>query len=381
MNGSHTSSVSQTTSSAVNGILPSTGSFSSSVSSTGNVERRSDDVIGLVQDLSKTMSSATEEIYEINARTKLLALNARIEAARAGVFGAAFGVVAAEMQRLAGSTAEAASQMATRTQSTIEKLIDTIGTSVRGKRLSDMALVNIDLIDRNLYERSCDVRWWATDSSAVDALSSASSDSAEYACQRLGTILNSYTVYWDILLCDTAGKVIANGRPQQYRSIGRDVSRSHWFMGAMTTRSGDAFAFESAHRSNFVDNELALIYSAAVRRGGASNGAAIGVLGIIFNWHALAESVMKNTPISNQERKATRLIIADEHGKIVADSRGKELQESIPQAWLNAVNSEGIGFKQVSFDGSPHCIGFAKAPGYETYSTNWNSFIVQPLSH
>ena len=30
-------------------------------------------------------------------------------------------------------------------------------------------LTNIDLIDRNLYERSCDVRWWATDSSVVDA--------------------------------------------------------------------------------------------------------------------------------------------------------------------------------------------------------------------
>lgn len=271
--------------------------------------------------------------------------------------------------------------MATRTQSTIEKLIDTIGTSIRGKRLADMALVNIDLIDRNLYERSCDVRWWATDSSAVDALTLTTSDSAEYACKRLGTILNSYTVYWDILLCDTTGKVIANGRPQQYRSIGRDVSRSHWFMDAMTTRSGDEFAFESAHRSNFIDNELALIYSAAVRRGGKAEGAAIGVLGIVFNWHALAESVMKNTPIAPEERRTTRLVIADDQGNVVADSLGHELQEKIPRAWLDAVNAEGIGFKPVSIDGSPYCIGFAKAPGYETYSTDWNSFIIQPLSH
>ncbi len=381
MNGNLLSNTSGKTLST-NGIVePEARSSDSSVSSTSDVERRADDVIGLVQDLSKTMNTATEEIYEINARTKLLALNARIEAARAGTYGAAFGVVAAEMQRLAGSTAEAASQMATRTQSTIEKLIDTIGTSVRGKRLADMALVNIDLIDRNLYERSCDVRWWATDSSAVDTLTLATSDSAEYACKRLGTILNSYTVYWDILLCDATGKVIANGRPKQYRSIGRDVSRSHWFMGAMTTRSGDEFAFESAHRSNFVDNELALIYSAAVRRGGDADGAAIGVLGIVFNWHALAESVMKNTPIAPEERRTTRLVIADDQGNVVADSLGHELQEKIPRAWLDAVNAEGIGFKPVSIDGSPYCIGFAKAPGYETYSTDWNSFIIQPLSH
>ena len=260
MNGNLLSNTSGKTLST-NGIVEPEGRSSDwSVSSTSDIERRADDVIGLVQDLSKTMNTATEEIYEINARTKLLALNARIEAARAGTYGAAFGVVAAEMQRLAGSTAEAASQMATRTQSTIEKLIDTIGTSVRGKRLADMALVNIDLIDRNLYERSCDVRWWATDSSAVDTLTLATSDSAEYACKRLGTILNSYTVYWDILLCDATGKVIANGRPKQYRSIGRDVSRSHWFMSAMTTRSCSLPPATSLATSSRISSSTSLVW-------------------------------------------------------------------------------------------------------------------------
>ena len=27
-------------------------------------------------------------------------------------------------------------------------------------------------MDRNLYERSCDVRWWATDAAVVDAIAS-----------------------------------------------------------------------------------------------------------------------------------------------------------------------------------------------------------------
>ncbi len=30
-----------------------------------------------------------------------------------------------------------------------------------GERLVDLALNAIEIIDRNLYERSCDVRWWA----------------------------------------------------------------------------------------------------------------------------------------------------------------------------------------------------------------------------
>jgi hypothetical protein len=40
----------------------------------------------------------------------------------------------------------------------------------KGKRLKDLALNMIDIIDRNLYERSCDVRWWATDGAVVEAL-------------------------------------------------------------------------------------------------------------------------------------------------------------------------------------------------------------------
>src|SRR6266571_2758733 len=38
----------------------------------------------------------------------------------------------------------------------------------RGERMVDLALNAIELIDRNLYERTCDVRWWATDSAVVD---------------------------------------------------------------------------------------------------------------------------------------------------------------------------------------------------------------------
>ena len=51
-----------------------------------------------------------------------------------------------------------------------------LSNQVRGTRLSDLALNNIDLIDRNLYERSCDVRWWATDSSIWHACSDPSLD-------------------------------------------------------------------------------------------------------------------------------------------------------------------------------------------------------------
>ena len=84
----------------------------------------------------------------------------------------------------------------------------------------DVRELDIDLIDRNLYERSCDVRWWATDAAVVAATQDPNPAALAHASQRLGQILDSYTVYFDLVLADLDGTVIANGRPRQYQNGG-----------------------------------------------------------------------------------------------------------------------------------------------------------------
>ncbi len=213
---------------------------------TATSENRPRTVKSLVEELASTVNLAVRDIRRVNDNTRTLSLNARIEAARAGIHGAAFGVVASEMQDLSGATAEVAELLASTTNAKISELLDLIGTNIRGTRLSDLALTNIDLIDRCLYERTCDVRWWATDNSLVQALEQQTPESFQYASERMGVILNAYTVYFDLVLCDTHGRIIASGRPDRYRSIGKNVSGSVWFTSAMETHSGDAYGFQSA---------------------------------------------------------------------------------------------------------------------------------------
>ena len=95
--------------------------------------------------------------------------------------------------------------------------------------------MNIDLIDRCLYERTCDVRWWATDSSVVDALTQNTQEAYEHASRRMGVILGAYTVYFDLVLCDLNGRTVANGRPDLYKSVGSDQSQEKWFRDAKIT--------------------------------------------------------------------------------------------------------------------------------------------------
>ena len=261
-------------------------------------------ITNLTLQLSSNMDNAIKDIQRITFQSRILSLNAKVEAARAGKMGAAFSVVATEMGSLSHeikNLVENLENESSKDFKEIAKINDHIATNYRGLRLSDLALTNIDLIDRNLYERSCDVRWWATDNSFVDALTKSTQDAYDFASKRMGIILDAYTVYFDLVLCNLEGTIVANGERELYDSMGKDASATKWFNAALKCATGDYFGWETVHRSPLVNGELALLYSAAIRENGDKNGKILGVLGIIFKYAALAQTIVENTPLSKEE--------------------------------------------------------------------------------
>jgi hypothetical protein len=337
----------------------------------------------LSKSISSKMNNSLRQIDDINMRVRLLSFNAQIQAAKAGDAGRTFAVVANEIGNLSTNTAQVAEGLAEETKHDIKQLSEIssrLDSVVRGGRLVDLALTNIDLIDRNLYERSCDVRWWATDSSAVDALTKPGTDSSRHACERLGVILNAYTVYYDIVLCDLNGTVIANGRSGKYKSIGMNVAANEWFRKARNSASGDDFGFETVHPSPLVQGQHILAYSCGVRREGQANGEIIGVLGILFNWEVLAQTIVQRTPLSPSEKDTTRVCIIDTTGNILADTKNAILKERLNISHLESILLQGKGFTISEHHGAPTLFAVATAPGYETYSTGWHSIIIQTLN-
>ncbi|MFV3131786.1 methyl-accepting chemotaxis protein [Niveispirillum sp. KHB5.9] len=334
-------------------------------------------IIELARAVAEVSAQRTSAIGDITRRTKILALNAKIEAARAGIHGAGFGVVAAEVQTISSEIDQAASLMRDEivgSANRLHQLGQGLVGSMRGQRLADLALNMIDIIDRNLYERSCDVRWWATDSALVDLLEKPDADSAAHACRRLGVILKSYTVYLDIWVADAQGRVVASGRPDKYRVTGRSVGNESWFKDAMATRDGNEFAVADVAPHDGLNNQPVAIYSTAIREGGAENGKVLGVLGIFFDWAPQAGTVVKSVRLTEEERQEsrTKCLIVDSNFRVMAASDERYL---LMGRYPLHTNGKDMGYYAAE-DGT--LVAFALTPGYETYKgLGWYGLILQ----
>jgi hypothetical protein len=319
-----------------------------------------EDIIKLTGEVERVTDEKIGEIDSITHQTNLLALNARIEAARAGDDGKAFAVVAQEMGCVSKDIGRVSQELKRAIAANISVMAEIVN-KFRGVRSADLALNIIEIIDRNLYERSCDVRWWATDSAVVDAAEDPSEERCNYAISRLATILRSYTVYLDLWICDIRGRVIANGNPDKYpNAVGCDVSRETWFQDSMRMHSGDEFAVADIKINPALNDSAVASYATAIRKGGETEGEIVGVLGIFFDWAPQARTVVTGVGLEEEEKAVARVMILDANSRVIAASNGTGiLSEKYPLD--RSKGDRGFYFTDEKL------IAYSLTPGYETY--------------
>lgn len=341
-------------------------------------------ILALSKEVSDLATMKVSEIQNVMRTTKILALNALIEAGRAGEYGKGFAVVAHEVSNISQRISDIASALNDSMADRIGALND-VGTqliaSQRCSRATDLALNMIEIIDRNLYERSCDVRWWATDSAMVAAASNPTPENCAFASKRLGVILDSYTVYLDLWVLDRQGNIIANGRPNRYPGlIGQNYAHAPWFGQALSTRDGTDFAVADISRESRLGNQSVATYATAIRAGGATDGAAQGVLAIFFDWENQSQTVVDQVRLTPEEKPRTRCLLIDAQHRIIAASKGSGYTLG-DRYRLDIKRGEEQG-AFVRADGT--IVGYSLTPGYETYEgLGWYGIIEQAsvLSH
>jgi hypothetical protein len=227
----------------------------------------------------------------------------------------------------------------------------------------------IEIIDRNLYERSCDVRWWATEAAVVEACQDPGT--APRCMRRLAVILGAYTVYLDIAVLDRQGRVLGCGRPERHAMVGKAMADRSWFTGAMATADGDAYVVDDIRTEPFLGNRHVATYATAVRAGGDAHGEVVGVLAVFFDWDQQSQVAVDGVRLADEERGRTRCLLLDSRHRVIAASdRQGILTEHVP--WSDGRLEAGWHQEGGTI------VAWSRTPGYETYrGLGWYGAIIQ----
>ncbi len=330
-----------------------------------------------IKDVIASIERQIEDHRLVNARITseitILSLNASIEAARAGEAGRGFAVVATEVKNLAAQAAEASKELGKIRAETSE--LDRRFTEQECDRLSEKAQTLVQFIVRNLYERTADVRWWATDEALVQALETKEQASVRRAGQRLALINRFYTVYLNLVLVGADGTVVACSQPDKYpKVVGSDVSKVSWFRKTMATTSGEQYAVDDIGYDPLHNNKLTAVYAAAVRKDGRTDGKIIGALGVVFDWDNQSRIIVQKEPsFSESEWKRTRVLLLDRELRVIAASDDRGVLQPF------ALKHQG---KQRGYyvNDDHEVTAFARTIGYQEYDgLGWYGVIIRKL--
>ena len=330
-------------------------------------------IIHNIQGRVEKFASINEKIA---GQTNLLALNATIEAARAGEAGKGFAVVAGEVKNLATQAAHNSKELRTEVLNEIRAQTSVLQKQFDEKeftRLTEMSQTLVQLIVRNLYERTADVRWWATDDALYKALESMEPAEVNHAGSRLGLINRFYSVYLNLVLLGPDGKVVASSKPDAYYKVNHaDLSSVHWVQQAFATSSGDQYVVDDIYRCPLHDNKMVAVYATAVRKGGKIDGKVLGALGVYFDWDEQARVIVQDEPdLSKDEWARSRVMLLDQNLRIIAASDNNNLFNPFPLQHRGEKKGH-----YVTEQGE--VVAFAKTLGYQEYDgLGWWGVITQ----
>ncbi|MCB1144141.1 MAG: hypothetical protein KDK54_17960 [Leptospiraceae bacterium] len=316
-------------------------------------------------DATSKISSILQQIKDINSITKLIAINAAIESSRSAQLADSFSTLSDQVRTLSTRSEDSFTEI----NSLIEKLRNSCAKAI-SVRLGDIAVDVIDKIDRNLFERNCDIQAWATYKSVIDACKSDNPDSRKKATKQINHLVNVYEVYHDILLLDKEGKVICSAKRPGL--VGQDQSKRIWFR---KTVSGNSIFVTDLYFSKSV-NAITVSYSMPVKD---EKGKIIGVISSRFNWDYVFD-ILEKVKLDQQ----CKITLISSEGLIIGSKQKFDvLKDNV--LWLGAGELCITGKRGYSFEcarnGQWKAFGFARTRGYNSYpGKGWSIIVDEPVN-
>ena len=331
---------------------------------------------------SKLIPDTNKKTYQEIQRNKgdiqLISINGIILATDLGKAGTSFIPIFDQITTTGNSTT-----------GKMEELLSEMSSDMLHQNL--MALENfskqaIDLIDRNLFERAADVRWWSTDHACWEALQSATDGNFEEAAKRLGIINASYTMYRDLVIADSNGRIVANSKSENRDKLKRmNVSEQSWFRQGMQISRSVQFGVQDVCNSELENEETSLIYCGGILENGQREGKVLGVLGIFFDWENLVSPILEGClpRIKGKVVHGGAAFYVNDERKVIAttDHENFAIGQTVDLPNENLSLKAGESASGIfSANEKKYIIGSSKTQGYREYEgLGWTAHVVRPI--
>lgn len=269
-----------------------------------------------------------------------------------------------------------------KTQDVFERSIGNLHQTVVSSILQDsqfQAALAIDIMDRNLYERANDCRWWALAPEFRRVLSTASPDDAalRQTSATLTHINGLYTVYDNLVVFDKSGRALAVSNPQYRECCGRALSED-WVRQTLALGNSQSYAVSGFSATPLYKGQHTYIYAAAILD--PDNGhKVLGGIGIVFDAAPQFSAMLKDALPRDEKGDVPPGcfgVFADRERRIIATTHPDLKpggQIDLDDKFFRIGNGEGISNIAV-FNGSYYAVGACMSKGYREYKGEGDNY-------
>lgn len=257
--------------------------------------------------------------------------------------------------------------------SSLDNLNQTIISSIL-KDCEFLSSLAIDIMDRNLYERANDCRWWALNSYFKEALDDYStiSEKKEEISSILKYINDLYTVYSNLIIFDKNGKIIAVSNEKEQYLIGKILTQD-WIEKTLTLKDTSKYCVSKFEKTNLYENESTYIYCSAIRSFKDDNDV-VGGIAIVFDssaqFYTMLDEILPKDIYGNKQ-KGVYAFFTDKNKQIIATtSTNFEVNSylDIDDSFFKLKNGQNLS-RIIEFRGNYYAVGVKCSSGYREYKS------------
>ncbi|CAK0766800.1 Chemotaxis protein CheW [Gammaproteobacteria bacterium] len=254
------------------------------------------------------------------------------------------------------------------------------------------AALAIDIMDRNLYERANDCRWWALTSvfrAELANLRPGDREQRRVLTDILCTINSLYTVYSNLLIFDISARVVAVSNPAYTELLGQTLPQD-WVRQTLGLPDTQSYCVSSFSASKLYGGHPTYVYAAAIREPNGSTP--VGGIAIVFDstpqFKAMLEEALPRKE-NGSVIEGAFAVFAERDGRIIASTDG-ELKPGerfdIGREFFELVQGAGCT-NIVIFRKRYYAVGSAMSAGYREYKNERDFYrndvvclVLSPLS-